>query len=70
MRHQDRPAVSTESCAWKLRELANNGNPNAQVRVRNIRITQGNDVDSDGLTNDAEIEVGTAPRTPGRMATG
>ena len=44
--------------------LVSRGNPNAQVQVRNIRITQSNDVDGDGLTNDEEIALGTDPRNP------
>ncbi len=38
--------------------------PNAQVQVRNIRITQSNDVDGEGLTNDEEIALGSDPRNP------
>jgi len=44
--------------------LVSRGNPNAQVQVRNIRITQSDDVDGDGLTNEQEAALGTDPRNP------
>ncbi len=50
--------------------LVSRGNPNAQVQIRNIRITQSNDVDGDGLTNDQEASLATDARNPDTDADG
>lgn len=44
--------------------LISRGNPNAQVQIRNIRITQSADADGDGLTNEVEVTCGTDARNP------
>ncbi len=50
--------------------LVSRGNPNAHVQLRNIKITQTNDVDGDGLTNDEEAALATDPRNPDTDADG
>jgi hypothetical protein len=44
--------------------LVSRGEPNARLQIRNIRITQSDDVDADGLTNEQEASLGTDPRDP------
>jgi hypothetical protein len=44
--------------------LVSRGNPNAQVQVRNIRITQSEDADGDALLVVDETTIGTDPRNP------
>jgi hypothetical protein len=44
--------------------LVSRGNPNAAVQIRNIRITQSDDVDADGLNFAQEQSAGTNSRFP------
>ena len=44
--------------------LVSRGNANAQVQVRNIRITQSEDTDGDGLLVAEESTAGSDPRNP------
>ena len=44
--------------------LVSRGGVNAQVQIRNIRITQTEDADSDGLTVTDEQTAGSDPRNP------
>jgi len=44
--------------------LVSRGGVNAQVQIRNIRIIQSEDPDSDGLTVDQETLAGSDPRNP------
>lgn len=44
--------------------LVSRGGVNAQVQIRNIRIIQSEDADSDGLTVDQETAAGSDPRNP------
>jgi hypothetical protein len=44
--------------------LVSRGVVNAQVQLRNLRITQSEDVDADGLAVDQETTAGSDPRNP------
>jgi hypothetical protein len=44
--------------------LVSRGGVNAQVQLRNLRITQSEDVDGDGLAVDQETTAGSDPRNP------